>query len=60
MGKQRRPRQKPHKENPTGLASVKDFMKSEDVTEGNREKALQNVYGEVSTSISSTQSLFDL
>lgn len=48
MGKQKRQRQKPHKENPTGLLSVKDFEKSEEVIKSNQEKALQSVYGDVS------------
>jgi len=48
MGKQKRQRQKPHKENPTGLLSVKDFEESEEVMKDNKEKALQNIYGEVS------------
>lgn len=48
MGKQKRQRHKPHKENPTGLPSVKDFELSEEFTEGTREKVLQNAYGDVS------------
>lgn len=49
MGKQKRQRHKPHKENPTGLPSVKEFELSEEITEGAKEKVLQNAYGDVST-----------
>lgn len=48
MGKQKRQRHKPHKENPTGLPSVKEFELSEEFMEGAREKVLQNAYGDVS------------
>ncbi|CAK9833560.1 HEAT repeat-containing protein 3 [Anthophora retusa] len=49
MGKQKRQRRKPHKENPTGLPSVKDFVveETEGLTNEDREKALQSVYEEV-------------
>lgn len=47
MGKQKRQRRKPHKENPTGLESVKDFEKDEDILNVDLETALQNVYTEV-------------
>nr|XP_012233672.1 PREDICTED: HEAT repeat-containing protein 3 isoform X1 [Linepithema humile] len=46
MGKQKRQRRKPHKENPTGLLSVRDF-ESEEIMKSNKEKALQSVYGDV-------------
>lgn len=48
MGKQKRQRRKPHKENPTGLASVQEFELNEELAEGDREKILQNVYDDVS------------
>jgi len=48
MGKQKRQRRKPHKENPTGLPSVQELELNEDLTEGDREKILQNVYDDVS------------
>lgn len=47
MGKQKRQRQKPHKKNPTGLPSVQEFELNEELTKGNREKILQNVYDDV-------------
>ncbi|XP_031829629.1 HEAT repeat-containing protein 3 [Nomia melanderi] len=49
MGKQKRERRKPHKENPTGLPSVKDFLKTEteNVANEDREIALQRVYEEI-------------
>lgn len=49
MGKQKRQRSKPHKQNPTGLVSVKDFESEEieNVTNEDRERALQRVYEEV-------------
>ncbi|KMQ92792.1 heat repeat-containing protein 3-like protein [Lasius niger] len=47
MGKQKRQRHKLHKENPTGLPSVKEFELNEEITEGAREKVLQNAYGDV-------------
>ncbi|XP_070162581.1 HEAT repeat-containing protein 3 [Polyergus mexicanus] len=47
MGKQKRQRHKPHKENPTGLPSVKEFELNEEFTAGAREKVLQNAYGDV-------------
>ncbi|KOC68595.1 HEAT repeat-containing protein 3 [Habropoda laboriosa] len=49
MGKQKRQRRKPHKENPTGLMSVKDFEaeEAEYVTNKDRENALQRVYEEI-------------
>ena len=48
MGKQKRHRHKPHKENPTGLPSVKDFdEETEDVVEESKEKALQRVLEQV-------------
>ncbi|CAD1473283.1 unnamed protein product [Heterotrigona itama] len=49
MGKQKRQRNRPHKQNPTGLVSVKDFEIEEikNVTNENREHALQKVYEEV-------------
>ncbi|GAB1859313.1 HEAT repeat-containing protein 3 [Camponotus japonicus] len=47
MGKQKRQRHKLHKENPTGLPSVKEFELSEEITEGAKEKVLQNAYGDV-------------
>ncbi|KAL0129573.1 hypothetical protein PUN28_001678 [Cardiocondyla obscurior] len=47
MGKQKRQRQKPHKENPTGLPSVQEFELNEELTEGDREKILQNVYDDI-------------
>lgn len=53
MGKQKKQRHMPHKKNPTGLPSVKDFeANEEDVTEGDKEKVLQNIFGEVSASTS--------
>lgn len=49
MGKQKRQRHKPHKENPTGLPSAKDFdEETEDVVEENKEKAVQRVLEQVS------------
>ncbi|XP_072760652.1 HEAT repeat-containing protein 3 [Anoplolepis gracilipes] len=50
MGKQRRQRHKPHKANPTGLPSVKELELTEEFTEGNREKVLQNAYGDIQSS----------
>lgn len=49
MGKQKRQRSRPHKQNPTGLMSVKDFESEEieNVTNEDRERALQRVYEEV-------------
>lgn len=49
MGKQKRQRSRPHKQNPTGLVSVKDFESEEieNVTNEDRERALQRVYEEV-------------
>lgn len=49
MGKQKRQRNRPHKQNPTGLVSVKDFKSEEieNVTNEDRERALQRVYEEV-------------
>ncbi|XP_050451278.1 HEAT repeat-containing protein 3 [Cataglyphis hispanica] len=47
MGKQKRQRHKSHKENPTGLPSVKEFELNEEFMEGAREKVLQNAYGDV-------------
>lgn len=50
MGKQKRQRRKPHKENaPTGLSSVQEFESNEELTDGDREKILQNVYDDVSS-----------
>ncbi|XP_071578483.1 HEAT repeat-containing protein 3 isoform X2 [Temnothorax nylanderi] len=49
MGKQKRQRRKPHKENPTGLPSVQEFELKEELTEGDREKILQDVYDDVSS-----------
>lgn len=49
MGKQKRQRRKPHKENPTGLASVQEFELNEELTERDREKILRNVYDDVSS-----------
>ncbi|XP_076233884.1 HEAT repeat-containing protein 3 [Calliopsis andreniformis] len=48
MGKLKRQRRKPHKENPTGLPSVKDFenTETENVNE-DRENALRRVYEEI-------------
>lgn len=51
MGKQKRQRRKPHKENPTGLPSVQEFELNEEFTEGDREKILQNVYDDVSSEV---------
>lgn len=49
MGKQKRQRSRPHKQNPTGLVSVKDFESEEieNVTNEDRERALQRVYEQV-------------
>lgn len=49
MGKQKRQKNKPHKKNPTGLLSVKDFETEEidDITNDDRESALRRVYEEV-------------
>ncbi|XP_014472170.1 PREDICTED: HEAT repeat-containing protein 3 [Dinoponera quadriceps] len=47
MGKQKRQRGRPHKENPTGLMSVKDFDEIEDSTKGNKESTLQYLYDEI-------------
>ncbi|XP_076644959.1 HEAT repeat-containing protein 3 [Halictus rubicundus] len=49
MGKQRRERRKPHKKNPTGLLSVKDFEEEEatNIIDEDRETALQRVYDEI-------------
>ncbi|XP_011639881.1 HEAT repeat-containing protein 3 isoform X1 [Pogonomyrmex barbatus] len=47
MGKQKRQRRKPHKENPTGLPSVQEFELNEELTESDKEKILQNVYDDV-------------
>ncbi|KZC11750.1 HEAT repeat-containing protein 3 [Dufourea novaeangliae] len=49
MGKQKRDRRKPHKENPTGLLSVKDFevTEAENVINEDRETALQRAYEEI-------------
>ncbi|XP_024877471.1 HEAT repeat-containing protein 3 isoform X1 [Temnothorax curvispinosus] len=49
MGKQKRQRRKPHKENPTGLPSVQELELKEELTEGDREKILQDVYDDVSS-----------
>ena len=51
MGKQKRNRYKPHKENPTGLPSSKDFDEETDVVEENKEKALQRVLEQVRISV---------
>ena len=50
MGKQKRQRNRLHKQNPTGLVSVKDFEIEEikSVTNESQEHALQRVYEEVS------------
>lgn len=50
MGKHKKQRRRPHKENPTGLPSVKDFeaAETENVTNDDRENALQRVYEDVS------------
>lgn len=50
MGKQKKQRRRPHKENPTGLPSVKDFeaTEAENVIDEDREVALQRVYEGVS------------
>ncbi|XP_036147507.1 HEAT repeat-containing protein 3 isoform X2 [Monomorium pharaonis] len=50
MGKQKRQRQKPHKENPTGLPSVKEFELNEQFAKGEKEKILQNVYDDIQSS----------
>lgn len=47
MGKHKRQRLKPHKENPTGLPSVQEFELNEELTEGDRGKILQNVYDDI-------------
>ncbi|XP_011869585.1 PREDICTED: HEAT repeat-containing protein 3-like [Vollenhovia emeryi] len=47
MGKQKRQRQKPHKENPTGLPSVQEFELNEELTERDKEKILQDVYDDI-------------
>nr|XP_033336474.1 HEAT repeat-containing protein 3 [Megalopta genalis] len=49
MGKQRKERRKPHKKNPTGLPSVKDFKEeeAENIIDEDRETALQRVYEEI-------------
>lgn len=49
MGKQKRQKNRPHKKNPTGLPSVKDFETEEidDVTNNDRESALRRVFEEV-------------
>ncbi|XP_043279904.1 HEAT repeat-containing protein 3 isoform X2 [Venturia canescens] len=47
MGKQKRNRRKLHKENPTGLVSVKDFDESTEDVEENRDSALQTVCGQL-------------
>lgn len=47
MGKQKRQRRKPHKQNPTGLISEKDFEELEDVSEETKEKALLRVLEQV-------------
>lgn len=49
MGKQKRQKNKPHKKNPTGLLSVKDFETEEidDITNDDRESALRRVYEEI-------------
>ncbi|KAG7210771.1 hypothetical protein KM043_012265 [Ampulex compressa] len=47
MGKQKRQRRKPHKNNPTCLPSVRDVEEAEDVIDEDREKALQKVYEDV-------------
>lgn len=50
MGKQKRQRHKPHKENPTGLPSEKDFdSETEEIIEENKEKALIRVLEQVSS-----------
>ncbi|EZA61547.1 hypothetical protein DMN91_003785 [Ooceraea biroi] len=47
MGKQKRSRQKPHKTNPTGLPSVKDFEEAEELVESEKDKTLQNMFDDV-------------
>lgn len=48
MGKQRRNRRKPHKENPTGLSSIKDCEdSSEDLNEEDEDTAFQRAYDQV-------------
>lgn len=49
MGKQKRQKNRPHKKNPTGLPSVKDFETEEidDITNNDRESALRRVFEEV-------------
>lgn len=47
MGKQKRPKRKPHIENPTGLVSVNHFEEVEDFTDAEREASLQKVYDNV-------------
>ncbi|KOX74373.1 HEAT repeat-containing protein 3 [Melipona quadrifasciata] len=49
MGKEKRQRNRPHKQNPTGLVSVQDFEIEEikNVTNESREHALERVYEEV-------------
>lgn len=49
MGKQKRQKNRPHKRNPTGLLSVKDFETEEidDVMNDDRKSALRRVYEEV-------------
>lgn len=51
MGKEKRQRNRPHKQNPTGLVSVKDFEleEIENITNESQERALQRVYEEVSS-----------
>ncbi|KAF7411193.1 hypothetical protein HZH66_000089 [Vespula vulgaris] len=51
MGKQKRQRRKPHKENPTGFVSTNHFEEIEDFTNVDKEEALQKVYEEVQSSI---------
>lgn len=51
MGKQKRHRRKPHKQNPTGLISEKEFDEElDDVSEETKEKALLRVMEQVSFS----------
>ncbi|CAL7950932.1 unnamed protein product [Xylocopa violacea] len=49
MGKQKRERRRPHKENPTGLPSVRDFeaTETENTANEDREIALHRVYEEI-------------
>ena len=53
MGKHKKQRRRPHKENPTGLPSVKDFeaAETENVTNDDRENALHRVYEDIQSAI---------